>query len=314
MFDCFRVWLLKHYIPLSSEFLTMSGGNLTDGFCETRPVLGDLTNRPVKRGFSVILGDNSGDGYCEDVDVKGGDSKFFPKKVCLGVENLVREKCRAKFGVDSNEKGLTLSKDRQACGSSAASGGDDTSEENIESFVSKVPKEIKDKSNLLDGGVHGVKEVGDASRDSLSSGSMPTCSGLWKKDCYSAGENYLDDEERNEPVVTQSNLFNEGLTTTLVCKNGENSLGDGKLAATNYGSIEWSKLPKSQGSKFRELGKCTALNNEVREGIRDLNTGDDVLKACSCSFCVKGSFTPSYVSHFPDCCDCETGVHTVHVL
>lgn len=263
----------------------MSTDNFTDGFCKTRPVLGDLTNRPVKRGIPTILGDKPGDVYCKNLDVQDGDSQF-PKKVCLGVENLVREKCKSKFGVDSNEKGSNFSKDKQACGSSATSSGDDdTSEDNIESFISKVPKEFKEKSNLSDRGVHSFMEVGDASRDSLSSGSIPTCSGLWKKDYYGAGENCLDDEERNDSDVTQSNLFNEGLAT-LVWKNSENSLGVGKLAATNCGSIEWSKLPKSQGSKFPELGKCTALKGE---GFRDMNIGEDLLKTCSCSFCLKGN-------------------------
>ncbi|KAF3441038.1 hypothetical protein FNV43_RR19324 [Rhamnella rubrinervis] len=264
----------------------MSTDNFTDGFCKTRPVLGDLTNRPVKRGFSMILGDKPGDGYCKNLNVQDGHPQF-PKKVCLGVENLVREKCQSKFGVDSNEKGSNFSEDRQACGSSATSSGDDdTPEENIESFISKVPKEFKEKSNLSDGGVHSFMEVADASRDSLSIGSMPTCSGLWKKDCSGAGQNYLDDEEINDSDVSQSNLCNEGLAT-LVCKNSENSLGVGKLAAIDYGSIEWSKLPKSQGSKFPELGKCTALKGE---GFRDMNMGDDLLKTCSCSFCLKAAY------------------------
>ncbi|KAH7520619.1 hypothetical protein FEM48_Zijuj08G0164200 [Ziziphus jujuba var. spinosa] len=269
----------------------MDKNNFTDGFCKTRPVLGDLTNRLVKRGFSTVFGDSgleSKDGYGKNVDVQDGDSRF-TKQVCLGVENLVRDKCQAKFGEDKSEKGFNFSKETHAYGSSSTSSDADTSEDqNVERFMSNAPKGIKKKSNLLDGCAHqSVMDVGDASRDScLSSGSMPTCSGPCKKDGYGAGENYQDYEERNTSDVTQGNLVREGLAT-LVCKNNEDCVAVGKLAASKYGSIEWSRLPKSQSSKFHELGRCTALKGEV---YGNLNAGDDLLKSCSCSFCLKAAY------------------------
>lgn len=68
----------------------MSGDNFTS---KPRAALGDVTNLPAKGVFSLISGDlglKSRDGYGKNVD--NGDSGS-AKQVCLGVEDLVKEKC-----------------------------------------------------------------------------------------------------------------------------------------------------------------------------------------------------------------------------
>lgn len=248
----------------------------TSEFHKTRPALGDLTNRPVKRGVSIILGDSglkSGDGYSKNIDARIADSKF-AKKPCLGVENFLQEKCSNEFVVDVNEKGLSLSKDKQPCVSSSTSSETDASQENTDSFISNIRKQFT-KSNVLDGAVHqSVLDVGDASRDSsMSSISVPTCSGLWNKDCSGAVEtDYQDDKARHGPLVT-------------VCKNNEEGIGVDKRASTGYGSSEWTRLSK-QGSKSHELGRCATLKGD---NCGNLDVNEDFLKACSCSFCLKGN-------------------------
>jgi hypothetical protein len=62
--------------------------------------------------------------------------------------------------------------------------------------------------------------------------------------------------------------------------------GVGRLASDKCGSVEWSRLPNSQGLKSFELEKCTTLKGDV---CANLNAGADMLKACSCSFCLKGN-------------------------
>ncbi|PON55009.1 DNA-directed RNA polymerase subunit beta [Parasponia andersonii] len=264
----------------------------SSGFHKTRPALGDLTNRPAKRGFSMILGDSglkSRDGYCNNVDGPIGDSKF-AKQPRLGVEDFLREKCSTDVGVDGNEKGLFLADDKQSSGSSSTSSDTDASQENTESFISSMLKQVKKSNVLVDGGVRqNVVEVGDASRDSsMSSISMPTCSGLWSKDCSGAVEmNYRDDEEErhaSDDTKAQSNLVHGPLVT--ICKNNEGALGVDKLASTGCGSSERSRLSK-QGSKSHELGRCSTLKGD---GCGNLDFNEDFLKACSCSFCLKAAY------------------------
>ncbi|KAL5555999.1 hypothetical protein UlMin_038235 [Ulmus minor] len=231
---------------------------------ETRRVLGDLTNRPGKRDFSKVLGDSgvkSGDGYCHD----GDEDLILSKKVCLGA-GKVREKCPADLEVGSKEK--------QPCKSLSISSGNSGSEENVESLNSDIAKEFK-IPNVSDGDVHqSVLEVANATRDGCLSGvSMATSSQLRSKECSGFGGNCPSD-------AAHRNLIHEGLVTN--CKNSEEALASEKLGEKKCGSTEWPRLPR-QGSKFHELGRCATLKND------GVNAGD-LLKNCSCSFCMKAAY------------------------
>ncbi|CAK7334593.1 unnamed protein product [Dovyalis caffra] len=239
----------------------MSGDNFTS---KPRAALGDVTNLPAKRGFSSIsddLGIKSRGGFGEN----GGSG--FAKQVCL-------EKSQTKIGDDSgNEKGWD---------SLTTSSKIDASKENVAvvSVVADRPSDIKETSNLIDGsgdpvmsGGTRTQSVGEVS--CASSGSMYTSFGLCAKDS--------DDEGK----VTSSVMLNNPAVQVLVSgasTSDENVSGVGRLASDKYGSVEWSRLPNSQGLKSFELEKCTTLKGDV---CTNLKAGADMLKTCSCSFCLK---------------------------
>ncbi|KAF3974219.1 hypothetical protein CMV_002424 [Castanea mollissima] len=274
----------------------MSGDNFTDGFGKTRPALANVTN--LERGFlfgSGDLGLKSGDGYGGIVDGEDGNLRI-AKKVCLGVDNSVKNKCEIKFGVvDVSEKDLS-----PTCSEVG------TSLENIASDVVNLPNKSKETSNFFDGIVCLVKddrkressvEVGDASREScVSSVLMPVFSEPCKKDCRVVGGKCRDEEVRLTSGVTQqSSVGIEGLVTR-VFKDNEKDLGLGNLASSNYGSIESSRFPKSQGSRFHQLERCIRLKGD---GCTNLNAGDSILKGCSCSFCLTAGYIWSDL-HYQD--------------
>lgn len=243
----------------------MSGDNFTDGLKKTRPVLGDMTNLPSKRGFSSI----SGDGFAKNKENESGNSPF-AKKVCLQVENLVKDMSgKGKSEVDGSEKISSLLKNKQCCGALPSSG-----RENVVSVVSKA----KDKNNEMpDLGVtiaHNFMEHGDALRDNcLSSVSIPMCS---KKDI---------DGQRVRLDTTGDDVGDEELVAKQVCNDKD--VGAGRLVSRKFGSIEWSRLPKSQGSRSFELERCSVLKDDA---CANLSAGSDLLKDCSCSFCSKGNY------------------------
>lgn len=289
----------------------MSRHNVTDGFAKTRPALADVSNR--KREFSVVSGDlglKSAHGYGKNVAGEDGDSQS-AKQVCLGVGNLAKEESEIKFGVDGSERELSFTCSKVG-----------TSRENITSVVANLPYESKEASTLLDDIVQlfkgdtvqqSVVEVGDATGDScMSSVSMPACSGPSQEDCCEVGGKCQDEEGRLTSGVTQGKSIPEGLVTR-VCKDNENDVGVGKLASSNYGSIERSRLPKAQSSKFHELERCTGLKSD---GSDNLNAGVEFLKGCSCPFCLKGNHPTGEIQPFFDLIkmvaiclfDCDYGI------
>ncbi|EEF29244.1 hypothetical protein RCOM_0662170 [Ricinus communis] len=260
----------------------MSGDNFTDEVPKVRAVLGDVTNLPVKRGISLIsddLGLKSRDRNGKKVILEDGNSRF-GKQVCLGVEKMVNEKFKTKVGVDS----INL-EDEQSCESS------DTDTDVDAVYTSQENNENKETSNLLDGSVNLVKnatmtlsvgELGDTSRDSCTStGSMPA-------NFWSSKKGSDDDEGRH---VKRSNSTGHVCTSVV-----EKDLGIGNLARSKCGAVEWSSGQKSHGSRSFELDRCTALQGD---GCANLNAGADLLKACSCSFCLKAAYIWSDL-HYQD--------------
>lgn len=202
----------------------MSGDNFTCRSLKTRPVLGDLTNLPKKRGFSTIsgeLGSKSGDGHFKDMDSGNGNSEL-AKRVCVRVENLVKGRCKTQCGDESSEDTVSMPKDKQSCPSSPVKQRD-----NITSLASDTPKEITEMPNLDVGIAHNVTEL---ARDAyVSSATIPTCS---NKDCN--GEDLL-----------VSDVARDRLLASHVCSDED--VGD-RLASNQSGSIE--------------LERCAGLKND----------------------------------------------------
>ncbi|PRQ48828.1 hypothetical protein RchiOBHm_Chr2g0115081 [Rosa chinensis] len=251
----------------------MSNDNSADGSCKTRSALGDLTNRPLKRGFLKISADSepkSGDGYGGNVGCRDGVSRKLAKQVSLGDENMVRE----KLGEDCNPKGLSSPKGMpDSVISPTCSAGDSTNDNNASVVV--LDDDIGEKSN------DSVMEVGDASRDNcLSVASMSTCSELCKNGCCDGGGKCQYEKPGQTSDDAQSTPTCEGLGN-VVPRNDERDPAVGKVGATKYGSTEWSKMPTSLGSS---MARCTTVNSAA-----DLNAGDDLLNDCSCSFCLQAA-------------------------
>ncbi|KAJ9670053.1 hypothetical protein PVL29_026546 [Vitis rotundifolia] len=269
----------------------MGSDSSADGLRKNRLALADLTNQTGKRGFQFISGNRgvkSGDGYGNIVDYKQGDLEF-AKRVCQGVENLMKGKCNnTNCGLNGDDEDLSLLKGKKVCGL----------RENISSLISNIPKEIKEPSNLLDnstgialGGVviPSDKEVGNASRDSChSSGSMPTGSEPSESEGYNFGEKCQDDDQ-----IIASDVTQKGPSVGSCGNDGKGAVVD---MPNRYGSVDLSRFAESQGSKSFELGRCTGLKNDA---CSNLNVDANMLKACSCPFCLKAAYIWSDL-HYQD--------------
>ncbi|KAI9166197.1 hypothetical protein LWI28_027842 [Acer negundo] len=245
----------------------MSGDNFFDGSRKTRPALGDVTNLPIKRGFSSI----SGDGCEKKLDVETGNSGEFAKKVCLQVENLVKEKCKTikNSMLNDNESSASLP----------------NKHENIVSVVSNAPDKNKNDHRMLNLGVtiaHNGVELGDTSREGcVSSVSIP------KKDCDGGERRFVSN------AIFPDDVHEELLVD---CVSGDKDPGVGSVVSSKCGSTEWSRLPKSQVSRSFELEHCVGLKGDH---CANLNAGADLLKDCSCSFCLKAAYIWSDL-HYQD--------------
>ncbi|XP_050376261.1 uncharacterized protein LOC126793703 [Argentina anserina] len=237
----------------------MSNDNSADGSCKTRSALGDLTNRPLKRGFSNI----SADSDAKSVGNVDSGSRKVAKIVSLRDENL---------GEECSPKELSLSEGilPDPVVSPTCSAGDSTNDNNAAVIVLDDDTEGKSSDS--------VTEVGDASRDNcLSVASMSTCSGLCKNGCCDGGGKcqfekvgQTSDDAQSSPALGN-----------VVRRNDESDPGVGKVGATTFDSTEWSKMPTSLGCS---MARCTTVNAPA-----DLNAGEDNLNDCSCSFCLQAA-------------------------
>ncbi|GFZ18599.1 hypothetical protein Acr_27g0003380 [Actinidia rufa] len=152
----------------------------------------------------------------------------------------------------------------------------------------KYPVKLRSQ-NSFNGSVHiarnnaiidNVVEVVDASRNScLSSILIPVAS----ESCAVVEGNCSKDEEIVTPEVAQSNPRGEELVAQ-VCKKDGKDVGADNPTLGKHGSVECSRLPESQGSGYFKLDKCIGLKGN---GSSNSSAGVDLIKACSCSFCVK---------------------------
>lgn len=275
-----------------------------DGFRDGRPALGDVTNRPAKRGFSLVFDDHlpgaksrDGRGKCR-IDGGGGDAAF-AKQVRLGVENLVKEKCSTGREADRVEKGAAiplLVKDKEARGSSPAHDEFSGAGHNLFSAaVHNLPSRSQELLNAshsnpkvsgIEMNAQSVVEVGDASRDSCTSivSTMSIQAGGQSSDGLKVRDDSADVvKEVDVDPIRESTA--QGPVTQVV-SNCDEGLRIGKLASNASGSIEWSRLPNSQGLKNFELIRCQTSEGNGRD---NLCAEEDPLKSCCCSFCLKAA-------------------------
>lgn len=123
---------------------------------ETRLALCDMTNLPSKRGLSSILGDlllKSGDDSGKPIVAREGSGVKFSKRLCLVVDDLVKESSRTS---DTNE----------------ASSSDDKISFDGDSENLDV-KESQGETNAVDMGVEPSK--GDNYGDTVKDSNMTVC-------------------------------------------------------------------------------------------------------------------------------------------
>ncbi|KAJ4715690.1 DNA-directed RNA polymerase subunit beta [Melia azedarach] len=79
---------------------------------------------------------------------------------------------------------------------------------------------------------------------------------------------------------TENDDVEEELFVGRACN--DNDVVSGRLASSKS-----ARLPNSQGSRSFELERCSGLKVD---GCVNLNAGADMLKDCSCSFCLKAAY------------------------
>lgn len=202
----------------------MNEDKYSDGVSKTRPVLGDVTNRVAKRGFSLISGNSgvkSGDGYGENFKNKEVISKI-SKKVCGGEENYRKEGCA----------------NTRACVSPYTCSEINSLKGNVISSISKIQTETK-KPDSPNCGLN----LGSENKDFLDA----------------RGERC--EEEGISSEVAQGNSVIEQLGNSVSLSDG-NDLTLDDLDSTKCGSIEFSRLPESQESRASGLERCVGLKGD----------------------------------------------------
>ncbi|XP_043721808.1 uncharacterized protein LOC122669180 isoform X2 [Telopea speciosissima] len=268
----------------------MIGDGSSDGRCRNRPVLTDVTNRHGKRRFVSISsspGLDRGNGFRDNVEGKVPDSEFV-QKVCLGVENLIRGKCKRDCVEDGNAKGLPLAKPMGLCSSLKSGSGRDSLNGDKVSGIFGVHGEIKDLTTVSDGCMHFVRS--DGSRDSYTSGFIGS------EQCDKSGSSSpsvivgLGSQGGKEHVKADGSTLENNFVDAHVCGDDPESMNGGDLTSTK------SNLAGSSSSKFSESEMCAGSANA--DGS-DPNQGIDMLNDCSCSFCLKAAYIWSDL-HYQD--------------
>nr|AII30319.1 hypothetical protein [Cardamine hirsuta] len=232
---------------------------------KTRPALVNLTNLlPAKRGLSSILGDLLHKSECESgksVAYECSREKF-SKRLCLVVDDLVKESAKP---IDSDTiQGSSLSDDKNSSG-----GGSDD----------KVSEESHDAMVEMSSGVGDGKALKESSNYKKSS------------------QIYFEPGDKDGARVLNVVAINEDATGD---KDGARELnedvtGEG-LALSVISGITESQKPPVIGDELRncqnlrsfEMSRCSNINN--KEHVNQNMGDDDLLKSCSCSFCLKAAY------------------------
>lgn len=249
----------------------MREDKIDDVLGHSRLALGNLTNRPLKRKLSSILSDSgvkSRDECGKTVDQKREDSGF-PKHVELQAAKFVKENCKRSRGKLCHTMALTkFSKEQEPDCSPACSDTDTT--------LSDVPKDTvqcdlsKDEAQPVQDNVQRITDGEAFGVPGVPSSIVPTCPEDNKKDCSEMMQNDADNEEAVGHVL----------------RNDEKDINIDKICSSNHDPVEWSRLPISESSKSLALERCSGLKTD---NCANSDMHEDLLKTCSCSFCLKGN-------------------------
>ncbi|KAI4330161.1 hypothetical protein MLD38_028464 [Melastoma candidum] len=247
-----------------------SCGELRNG----RVAFGDCTNRPGKRGISCVSNE-SGVESCSGKD----------KCIMVGAKQVPFGKENSGVG-----EGLSLMKDKGTCVLLSGIGNVSMPRENLTQYLPELPGEEEmhthshgdlgymDEDSRADSLLEGL-EGGDASRDScvsIISASRAQASG---KTVSHVGGNGMD-AIKGTPgsPVQEATVGGCGYTDFRI---GSNDPLIGNITLSTSGSIEGLKSSRSLSSKSYDFKGDGCINH---------SPGADLLKTCSCSFCLKAAY------------------------
>ncbi|XP_042493636.1 uncharacterized protein LOC122073166 [Macadamia integrifolia] len=284
--------------------MTGDDGSSSDRWHKNRPILADVTNQHGKRrllSISSSPGLDKGNRFQDNVEGKVPDSEFV-QKVCLGVENLVRGKCKRECIDDGNGKDLPLTKPMGLCGLLNSGSGRVSVKDAKPSGISGIASEIKDLPTVLDGDIQSVGgnavtsrtlEIGDGRRDCGSSGVIVpefksgSSASVIVEGGSQGGEEIA--EAGVERDVIKSSMENEVLEAHFHGDNDE--LMDG-------GDLTSTKATLAGSSSYQGSEQEMCAGSGFADGL-NANHGVDMLSVCSCSFCLKAAYIWSDL-HYQD--------------
>lgn len=256
----------------------MEGDNHADVFPPKQPILGDITNRLGKRGITLISG-NSGNKIVDDKE----KNSQFTKRVCQGVENIVKEKCVSQSFGSKNDK------IKSACVSSKPCNEINSLRGNVKSGISKTGDEINKSNNIV---IDNVVEVEEATGDSCSSATLlPIATGT----SDGIKEEFDKDDEHGTLNVVDI-CSQTGESVAEICGKDIEGIPVGSFNMGKLGMGEFPAGPESHVPGSFKLEKCKGLKSG---SCSNSSAGIDLLKSCSCSFCVKAAYIWSDL-HYQD--------------
>ncbi|KAK9070238.1 hypothetical protein SSX86_010638 [Deinandra increscens subsp. villosa] len=247
----------------------MSGETPSIGAFKPRSALGDVTNQVGKRGFSLISGD----------DCKKDEGIPFAKKECRKIdishkENNVKETVDCVLRPHSYSEISSLNGD-------------------VKDSVSKIVCEIK--GSCPPGVRQNVTPTSSSIAGDLVSDSFQPVELVHVIPSDENGNNVVVDDEEDER--TDSEVMPE----IALKGTGENNLGMDDGNDVSVDNLDSSKDEFLDGSRLLESqeSKCgfERCNEQKGDGLSSVCM--DMIKACSCSFCMKAAYLWSDL-HYQD--------------
>nr|ACQ44231.1 hypothetical protein [Arabis alpina] len=249
---------------------------------ETRHALGDLTNLGNKRGISSVLGDllqkSVVDESGKSKSIAYEDSRVeFSKRLCLVVNDLVKGNASP---VDRN-KGFCSSDDNKN------SDSDDKESEESRGDVTTMVEASKE-IYFEPGDRYGAREL-TVPANVNQTGVTTTGKGLDLSVLSSNVERESSLVVREELPNCQNSYGARELNVAANAKEADVSAGKGLVLSVLSCDVEREKslvvregLSNCKNLRSFEMSRCSNVNKQ--------DLGNDLLKSCSCSFCLKAAY------------------------
>ncbi|GMH31040.1 hypothetical protein Nepgr_032883 [Nepenthes gracilis] len=268
----------------------MSADNSTSQ--KGRSVFGDVTNQLGKREFLLISRSPASKslGRNDKNIVKERDS-YYAKQISSGNENLQVER-------HSATKCANIINEVELCRLKGGKAYRLQSHRNIDPIqgdarisIPRAALETRKQSNIVED-----VEVGNITREHCPSTiSMAKGSKSYKRIFNEVSGKLQDEEGRGLSEAAQSDSIIDPLVSPTLNSDGKSIVANG-LSCSISGSVVGPRLTEFETTKSIELERCMGLKGE---GSSSPSAGLDLLKDCSCSFCMKAAYIWSDL-HYQD--------------